>query len=235
MKNLAVIPARGGSKRVPDKNILEFCGKPMIVHTLEAAKNSGLFSKIVVSTEDVRIKEIVTSFNYEILDRPEELATDTANLVPVILHAIDTLNNEEKYQNVCVLMANCPIRDFNDVRKSGNSFENNSSNFMMSVFKYGMFYPFWALAESDKGLKPYFGRKYFKTRSQDLPQVYCPSGAIRWVDVKAFKKYKNFYGPDLKPYVLPWYKAIDIDENEDLIIANIVMQLLHKNPELFHG
>ncbi len=89
-----------------------------------------------------------------------------------------------------------------------------------------MFYPFWALEMTKNGLKPFFKKKYIQTRSQDLPLVYCPTGAIRWVDVDAFKRDKDFYGENLQPYVLSWMKAIDIDDYDDLENAKLIFQAI---------
>ncbi len=234
MNNLAIIPARGGSKRIPNKNIIDFFGKPMIIYTLDAARDSGVFSKIYVSTEDIKIRGLVEQHGYEVIERPAELATDTASSIPVVLNLFNTLERRcEVFENVCLLMANCPVRDHVDICGSWEAFKDSPSNFMMSVFRYGMFYPFWALHPTDEGLKPFFGDKYFNIRSQELPEVFCPSGAIRWFNVEAFKEVKHFYGPNLKPYIIPWYKAIDIDEYEDLMVARMVVEAMKTHPEYF--
>jgi len=233
MSNLAIVPARGGSKRIPNKNIIDFFGKPMIIWTLEAAKNSQLFSRIVVSTESENIKSIVEEYGFDVVLRPKELATDDATLTPVVLNVLTQLAKENIfYKNVCMLMANCPIRDCNDIINSFREFEKKSSKLLMSVFEYGMFYPFWALKNTNKGLTPFFGKKYFLTKSQDLPQVYCPSGAIRWVDVLTFKRDKDFYGDNLQPYTLPWFKAIDIDDQNDLDLAKQVYYFLRNKNKI---
>jgi len=234
MKNIAVVPARGGSKRVPGKNIIEFFGKPMIVHTLEAAKESGVFSKIIVSTEDDTIRSVVEQHGYEVVRRPEEFATDTVSLVPSVLHVIAHFESlGDVFENACLLMANCPIRDRDDIRGSCEAFHRTASDFMMTVFRYGMFYPFWAMKQTGDGLKSYWGEKYIQSRSQELPDVFCPSGAIRWFSVEAFKKIRNFYGPNLQPYIIPWYKAIDIDGFEDLMMAKMVVAAMERHAEYF--
>ena len=233
-KNIAIIPARGGSKRILEKNIIDFFGKPMIVNTLDAARDSGTFSKILVSTEDTNVRNVAEQHGYEVIERPPELATDTASLIPVVLHVLDRLEaNGEVYENGCLLMANCPVRDQTEIKGSWEAFDQETSDFMMSVFRYGMFYPFWALHQTEVGLKPFFGENYFKARSQELPEVFCPSGAIRWFNAKAFKEVKHFYGPSLMPYIMPWYKAIDIDDFDDLMMAKMVVELMKTRPEYF--
>ena len=223
MSVIAIIPARGGSKRILNKNTIDFFGKPMIIWTLEAAKKTKLFSKIVVSTESDLIREVVEKYGFEVIIRPEEFATDEATLNPVLLNVFEQLESKGQYfKDACLLMANCPIRDDKDIIESYSQYKKSSTNLLMSVFEYGMFYPFWALENTKKGLKPFFGEKYIRTRSQDLPQVYCPTGAIRWVNISAFKKEKDFYGDNLQPYVLPWYKGIDIDDEADLDIAKMI-------------
>lgn len=220
--NLAIIPARGGSKRIPNKNIIDFMGKPMIIWTLEAAQKTDLFSKIVVSTDSEEIISIVGQYGFESIRRPVEFASDSASLNPVVLDAFDQMEKMGlSFKNACMLMPNCPIRDDVDILNSYHTFCDTNTTLLMSVFEYGMFYPFWALEETANGLKPFFGEKYLKTRSQDLPKVYCPTGAIRWMDVLNFKREQDFYGEYLKQYVMPWYKAIDIDDYEDLEFAKM--------------
>lgn len=235
MDNVAIVPARGRSKRIPKKNIIDFMGKSMILYTLDFARKSGIFNKIVVSTDDMEIRNVVESNGYEVMERPRELATDTASLIPVVLNVLEQLESQgEIFENGCLLMPNCPIRNHEDITESWEAFNNSSSNFLMTVFKYGMFYPFWALHQTEDGLKPFFGEKYFTARSQELPKVFCPSGAIRWFNVKAYKEVEDFYGPDLIPYVIPWYKAIDIDDYGDLMMANMVAETMKRNPEFFN-
>lgn len=231
-KTVCLIPARGGSKRIPNKNQIDFFGKPMIMHTLEAARDSGIFSDIVVSTDSKEIQNIAASEGFDIIDRPKELATDTASLVPVTLHYLDYLQEKDvSAENACMLMANCPVRDKDDIRDSWEAFQQSSSGLMVSVFKYGMFHPFWALKQTVEGLKP-FWHQYYQYRSQELPEVFCPSGAIRWFNIDTFKKEQDFYGSGVTPYVLPWYKAVDIDEFDDLFMAEMVVSFMNDHPEL---
>ena len=233
--NIAIIPARGGSKRIHGKNIMDFFGKPMIGHTLEAATESKVFSKVVVSTENQKIRDIALDYGCDVIARPGELSVDTANLIDVILHVIDHLESQHIfYKNGCVLLANCPIRDHIDTRNSWNAFKNSSSDFMAAVFNYGMFYPFWAMEKTDEGLKP-FWKELFDGLSQDLPKAYCPSGALRWFDIEAFKKSKDFYGPGVAGFLLPWYKAMDIDTHEDLLMAGMIASSMIEHPEYFEG
>lgn len=235
MKRCALIPARGGSKRIPHKNIVDFVGKPMILHTIEAAKESGLFDEIVVSTEDARIKEICSAY-CTVIDRPVELASDAATLRDVCLDFVEGYG--KKFEVICLLEADCPLRDGEDLQKSWQDFLQGGSFMMMSVFRYGTFYPFWALANKDEtgvdkeGYQFFFSEKYL-TKSQQLPTVFCPSGAFKWFYRMPFLEKRTLYPKDLDVYVLEWYKALDIDTVDDLTTGKMIKMFLSENPSFF--
>jgi len=224
-KSLAVIPARGGSKRLPRKNILPFQGKPLLAHTVEAALNSEIFAKVVFSSDDPEMLDVAAEYGAEPLTRPPELAGDKATLPPVVCHVLESFPSLET-SSICLLMPNCPLRNAEDIRKSKQSFDNCGSDFQISVFKYHMFNPFWALAKTQEGLKPCFP-EHFLLPKGGFDEVFCPSGAIWWAGTEAFLKTKDFYGPNLQPFVLPWFRAVDIDTKEDFEIAEIVAAQSH--------
>jgi CMP-N-acetylneuraminic acid synthetase len=125
--NIAIIPARGGSKRIPRKNIKEFAGKPMIVYSIQAALECGLFNKIIVSTDDEEIAQIARSFGAEVpFMRPRELSDDHTATIPVIAHAIQTLQNEYVIDNVCCIYATAPFIRSSDLIDAYNALQTHN-------------------------------------------------------------------------------------------------------------
>lgn len=232
----ALIPARGGSKRIPRKNIVDFVGKPLIVSTIEAAQQSGLFEKVVVSTEDEEIKKIAAPYCF-VDDRSSELASDNATLKDVCLEFIE---RHPEFDVLCLLEADCPLRSADDLRASWQAFISSRKSMLMSVFRYGTFYPFWALSDKDEegkqreGYQFFFSQKYL-TKSQHLPTVYCPSGAFKWIDVKRFVKSKTLYPVDLDVYVLDWLRALDIDTIDDLLLGKMIKTFSQEHPDFFEN
>lgn len=231
MASIAVIPARAGSKRIPGKNLMDFDGHPLLAHTVRAAADSGIFDTIAFSSDSDEMLKAAEDYGAVPVKRPEEFATDTAGFYETMMHAIDFFRPKE-FTNLCLLMPNCPLRNSADIEKSYGAFKNCGSAFMISVFKYHMFYPFWALHETNKGIKPFFP-EYFEKGSQNFGEVYCPTGAIWWTKIQEYKEHKDFYGPNLRHFELPWYRAVDIDTYDDLQTANIVLSAMKSNPIIF--
>lgn len=226
-KNICLIPARGGSKRIPKKNIVDFHGKPLLFYTIQAAKNSGLFGdNIYVSSDSEEILKVASSNGVKALKRPAEFSGDTASLEGVTNHLIREVGLSS-FDHLCLMMPNCPLRTGEDVAASYSSLIEAKSNCLMSVLKYEWLYPFWALQEKNGTLSPFFGKKYF-IDSKLLPKdIYCPSGAIRWVRISNFVKEKTYYGKRLTKYVLPFERGADIDTYEDLELAKKLYPLVY--------
>lgn len=223
-KNLCLIPARGGSKRLLRKNILLLCGKPLICYTIEAAKKSNIFQDIYVSTEDKEIAEISNKCGAKIIPRPKELSEDLSSVVEVCLHAINYLKSKGKeYENLCVLLPTAPLRTYKDIINAYNIFSNQrESAFLMAVTDY-LYDPFQALKEVGGYLEPVFP-EYIKKKRQELPKVYVDNGAIYFVKIKEFLKLKTFYGPKLLKYYMPFERSIDIDTDTELKLAQYFME-----------
>lgn len=216
---LAIIPARGGSKRLPRKNILPFAGKPMIAWTIEAALRSGLFRSVIVSTEDGEISSIAQAHGASVQMRPPELATDTVGVAEVARYVLSTI--PDTAEAFCLLMANCPLRTDADIVGAHERFAQSDADGVMSVVRYGWLRPDWALAESLGWLGPIPGAAgLFRHGPDRLP--LCPSGAIRWTKTAAFLANPTFYPVRLLGYDLPWYRAVDIDTTEDLEFARCI-------------
>jgi CMP-N-acetylneuraminic acid synthetase len=221
---LAVIPARGGSKRIPNKNVLSFFGHPMLAYAIAAARSSGLFARIVVSADSVEIGKMATWYGAEYLARPAELASDTADLVDVSLHVLQTLAAEGFQPTaLCQLMPNCPLRRNEDICDHFREFENSKRKFQISVVPYRAVYPHWAVAQGKDGGRFIFGTDHL-ANSQTLTKAYCPTGAIWWAQTEAFIKQRAFYGD---PYYLACMDAnrgIDIDDAADLALADLLVR-----------
>lgn len=214
-----VIPARGGSKRLPRKNIIDFHGKPVIAYTIEAAIDSRLFDKIVVSTEDQEIGEISKKYGAELLLRPVELATDTATVVDVCLHALDFEAQREKFYDIlCCLYATAPLRDAEDIRNTAGLVMSRKCDFAMAVSKYH-YPPHQAMIMNDFGLMEPMWSDLVGKRSQDVPEMFIDNGSTYAAWIPEFIKLKTFRGPKLKGYLMPRDRSVDIDVGEDLELA----------------
>ncbi len=221
---VAIIPARGGSKRVPGKNIINFKGKPLIAWTIEAAIESKMFNKIVVSTDSAEIAAISEKYGAEVPSLRETAADDHSPVSEATLHTI--LQMEEKgevFDEVIQLFAVCPLRNSQDILESYQFFKDKNAAFLLSCFKFVWMNPWWAVTLNEKQEPSWIFKDTFK-RSQDLPDLYCPTGAIWIANIEDLKRDKTFYGKGHIFWELNWKRAVDIDNHEDLQLAGI----LHK-------
>ena len=234
-KILAVIPARIGSKRIPKKNIVDFLGKPMIQWTIEQANQSDCFDKVFVSTDSEEISKIAKANG---ADCPV-LRTDAADdLSPISEATLSAVNQSEslwgKFDIVVQLMANCPLREASQIKNSIDSFISNNFDSQISFFKYGFMNPWWAHEIKNNIPKPIF-EESINQRSQDLPDLYCPTGAIWISKVSSLYKHKTFYAPNHGSFIMDWISAIDIDDYNDLEMAKALFGILHKRDKNFNG
>jgi len=218
---LAVIPARYGSKRLPGKNIKQLAGKPMIAWTILAAQQTGIFSDIVVSTDSEKIAEISQQYGGTVPFLRD--AADADDYTPVSIVTVNTLERMgNKYDTVIQLMANCPCRIAQDIKNAYDNFLSSGSEFQISVFKFGWMNPWWAMKVNAGGEHEPLFPKAYKKRSQDLAELYCPSGAIWIANAAALKREKTFYGNGYKVFALSWQSAVDIDDAEDFSLAEMI-------------
>ena len=225
VNSIAVIPARGGSTRVPKKNIMEFYDKPMIAYTIEACKNSGKFNRILVSTDDAEIADISIKYGAEVPFLRDRYADNNSPVSEAVLHAVYQAEDywEEKYDIIAMAMANCPIRDAEDIKNAYDNFIERKYKSQISCFKFGFMNPWWAIKLNEKNEGERVLDVPTNVRSQDLPELYCPTGAI-WVCKKEhLEKYKSFYG-EHNFYELNWKNSIDIDNYEDVEMAKIIYE-----------
>jgi CMP-N-acetylneuraminic acid synthetase len=220
LRRIAIIPARGGSKRLPRKNIIPFQGRPIIAHTIEAAKSTGLFERVVVSTEDKEIAEVSTRFGAEIDRRDPALATDTASVKEVCL---DFLRREEQagrsWDLLCVLYATAPLRNGEDIRQVVELINPGSCDFSIAVTRYEM-PPHQALRLlPEQRLEPMWP-ELVQARSDEVGELRVDNGSTYAVSVPAFQEHQSFYGPNLCGYEMPQDRSVDIDTREDLDLVS---------------
>ena len=228
MKNLALIPARGGSKRILKKNIKLFKNKPMIVWSIEAALNSKCFDEILVSTDDQEIADIAKEYGANVpFLRPKELADDFSTTHEVVKHAIDWLfiNQKRVYENICCIYATAPLVQVEDLRKSLTILENAHED--IYVFA-ATSYPFpiqRSIFIDDKGYSSMVYPEKFQLRSQDLEEAFHDAGQFYWAKSKIWYDKKNIFQKG-KPLVIPRWRVQDIDTEEDWLMAEKLFDLL---------
>ena len=221
MKHLAIILARGGSKRLPHKNILDFYGKPMLAWSVIAALNSDQYDQVLVSTDDPEIADIARSSGAAVPFLRDSAADDITPSSEATLTALRQAEKHwgEQFDTVSQLMANCPLRDSDDVTAAIQSFINRGADSQISCFRFGWMNPWWA-ARLDEQCKPdYLFPETRISRSQDLPPLYCPSGAIWIARAPVLKAAKTFYATGHTFFPLSWMSAMDIDDVGDLELA----------------
>jgi N-acylneuraminate cytidylyltransferase len=226
---LCVIPARGGSKRIPRKNIKEFCGKPMIAYSIQAALESGSFDKVIVSTDDVEIGEVAKSFGAQMpFTRPAELSNDHAGTIPVIKHAIEWFETQgEMPTEVCCLYATAPFVRPSSIQKAYEQLQQNHAEYCFTVTSF----PFpiqRAIKLTQENRVEMFYPEYFNVRSQDLEEAYHDAGQFYWGKATAWKAEKPLFSDAASPFVLPRYLVQDIDTPEDWKRAEMMYQVLQK-------
>lgn len=218
--NIAVIPARGGSKRIPRKNIKPFCGKPMIVWSIEAAIASGCFDRIIVSTDDQDIAELSRAHGAEVpFTRPEALADDYAGTIPVVKHAVEAMTLAGcSLEFVCCLYATAPFVSAGDISRALASLKASDADYAFSVTSYA--FPIQrAVKITSEERVAMFNPEHFGTRSQDLEEAYHDAGQFYWGRAQAWRDQKMLFASDSLPIILPRYRVQDIDVEEDWIRA----------------
>lgn len=210
---LAVIPARGGSKGLPGKNILPVEGKPLIGYTIDAAHSSGAIDRTILSSDDQTIMAAAQALGCDVpFCRPDALATDTATTVDVILHALDALPG---YDVVMVLQPTSPLRTSSDIDEACRIFSDSGAPACVSVSPVEQS-PYWmyTIGDDDR-LRPVVPNRPATTRRQDLPTAYAPNGAIYIADVAWFREQRAFITEQTVPYVMPLARSVDIDNADD--------------------
>jgi N-acylneuraminate cytidylyltransferase len=223
-KCIAIIPARGGSKRIPHKNILNFFDKPMIAWTIEAALESNIFDRILVSTDSLEVANVAKNYGVEVPFLRSDYVDDHSPVSMATLFALNQVKSilKEDYTIVAQLMANCPLRNSADIVSSYQNFKKSDVSSQISCFKYGWMNPWWAVKLNESGSTAPLFPEQLKQRSQDLPTLYCPTGAIWLGKVEDVLRDQTFYSKNHIFYPIDWMSAVDIDDMDDLAFAKAV-------------
>lgn len=228
-KALAIIPARGGSKRIPKKNIKFFHGKPLIAYSIEVALKSELFDKIIVSTDDEKIARIAKEYGAEVpFLRPKELSDDFTGTASVINHAIEYLKeNGENYDFVCTIYATAPFLDEKYLIEGFEKLKNSNASNAFSCTS--MPFPIQRTFKITKDERcEMFWPENFSKRSQDLEEAYQDAGQFYWTNLN-IKSDEIIFGKDSIPIVLTRHLVQDIDTLEDWIRAEFMYEVLIKS------
>ncbi len=232
MNAVAVIPARGGSKRIPRKNIKNFCGQPMIAYSIQAAQKSGLFDRIIVSTDDEEIAEVSRQYGAEIpFLRPKELADDFTGTGKVIQHCLKWLLDQEQGKNieyVCCIYATAPFMQVKYLQKGFELLKDRNTFYSFSITSYAFPIQRSIRIRPEGGVEPIFP-EYIPKRSQDLEEAYHDAGQFYWGHTASFVEGKPVFHPKSEPVILPRYLVQDIDTPEDWQQAEQMYRALLSN------
>lgn len=226
---LAVIPARGGSKRIPRKNVKLFGGKPMIAWSIEAAIKAAVFDSVIVSTDDSEIAKIALEYNANVpFERPAELSGDNVGTAPVISHAINWhVENGIDVSQVCCIYATAPFITEEDIKLGKTLLDESGADFVVSITSYA--YPIQRAIKLRKdGRLEMFEPSQFEMRSQDLTECFHDAGQFYWGTTKAWLSAVPVLSAHAVPLILPRYRVQDIDTMEDWKNAELMFQSLPK-------
>ncbi|UZE13597.1 pseudaminic acid cytidylyltransferase [Pseudomonas sp. B21-053] len=232
MNNVAIIPARGGSKRIPRKNLKPFDGVPMIARSIKTALDSGLFAQVVVSTDDEEIADLARACGAQVpFMRPAALADDFTGTAAVIVHAMQTLQGQE-FDFACCVYATAPLLQTRFLQQGMQLLEQHPDKaFAFSVCDFG--FPVQrALTLDDQGALTALYPEFRETRSQDLPPAYQDAGQFYWGRTDAWLRGDVLYSPRSLPVILPRYLVQDIDTPEDWKRAEYLYAALKAGGEL---
>lgn len=224
---LGIVPARGGSKRVPRKNIREIAGKPLIYYTIEAARKSKVINRLIVSSDSPEIIEYARSQDVETpFTRPEEISSDSALSVDVALHAIDYIEKHEQqtYGYVCLLEPTCPFRKTDDIDSALNKLIDSDFDSLIGLIPTS---PPCRVRYIENGevIMPYKNEyiDFMKNKSK-YPQAYVPGGGIFCAKVEEMRQEHHISPGKIMPYVFDCYNALDIDTVEEFKIAECLLK-----------
>lgn len=229
---LAIIPARGGSKRIPRKNIKPFCGKPIIAWPIESARLSDCFDRIIVSTDDPEIAEVACLHGAEVpFLRPPELSDDHTGTIPVIAHAIDWINcNVGSVDFACCLYATAPFVQPEDLRRGLDVLQYSKTKYAFSVTSYAFPIQRAIRITADQRVEM-FSPEHFNTRSQDFEEAFHDAGQFYWGLAAAWLAGTPLFTSDAVPVMLPRHRVQDIDTAEDWVQAEWLFKAMQSKAE----
>lgn len=233
MKAIAIIPAKGSSTRLPGKNILPFRGKPMLLWTCEAARDSKCFERVIVSSEDEKILEIADKAGFETCKRSPELSRDPAGCVDVCLEVVKNLEDSGEYfDTLCCLYATAPLRDAKDIIAVMDMLRaSQETNAVQAVCGYSHS-PYQMLYENKFSYLEPLLPLMSNLQSGLLPEPLIGNGSTYAIRMDVLKKYHSFYVPFLKGYRMSKIRSLDIDTKEDYEFLLLLGKLIENGVEL---
>lgn len=221
---LGLIPARGGSKAVRRKNVRLLGGKPLIVYSIETAQESRWLSRLVTSTEDAEIARVVESAECEVIARPVDLARDETPMLPVIQHAVDQVEQEGlRVDLVALLQPTVPFRATQDIDGAIEKLIQTQADSVISLCRVYDFHPVRMKRIVDDQILPYCEPEIEGTRRQDLPPAYHRNGAVYVMRREVVMQQGSIFGRVSRPYVMPFERSLNIDEEQDFIVAEALL------------
>lgn len=223
---LAIIPARGGSKGIPKKNIKDLCGKPLIQYTIEAAKKSKYIDRVIVSSDDSEILNTVKNVGIDIpFIRPNEIAKDDTPSMDVIMHCLEWLKRNEEYipKYICLLQCTSPFRNEQHIDEAIEKMISENGSAIVSVCESEVS-PYWMKKIENGKLIDFINNNETYYRRQDLPKVYQLNGAIYISEINNLIKNRKWYTDNTLGYVMDSASSIDIDTALDFKLAEIIMK-----------
>lgn len=222
---LAIIPARGGSKGIPHKNIMDICGKPLIAYSIDAAKESKYIDYILVSTDDNEIKNVSANYGASVpFLRPEELSNDEAKSIDVVVHSVNFLKSVGKeFDYVILLQPTSPLRTYEDIDAAIELIVEKKESSLISICKVEENPIIMRTIEEDK-LKPILEFKGNNLRRQDLPTYYIFNGALYINTTEMILNEKAFVNESTIPFVMDKYKSVDIDTMLDAKVVEYILE-----------
>lgn len=232
---IAVIPARGGSKRIPRKNVRDFCGRPMIAHTIAAARSTKLFRRIIVSTDDAEIASVSRDLGAEApFTRPAELSDDHTDTVSVIRHAVEWLGDEVAPDDpVCCLYATAPLMRPDDIVEGHRRLcADPALRYVFAITPFAAPIQRALRLDTDNGAVAMFRPEHALTRSQDLEPAYYDAAQFYWGRASAFIAGLPIFAPHSAAIVLPRWRVQDIDTEDDWARAELIFRMLEQRGEI---
>lgn len=224
---LAIIPARGGSKRLPRKNVRDLAGKPLIAWSIQAAQESQYIDALVVTSDDQEILDIAHSHGAECLLRPENLATDESKTSDVITHTVKSL--AQKYDYIVLMQATSPLRTAKNVDEAIEKLIDKSADSIISVTEVDHS-PLWAnTLPSDENMKDFLPDNIEGKRSQDLDTYYRLNGALYIMDTKKFMITQSLFSDNSCAYIMSKEESVDIDTIYDFLYAETIVMHVADN------
>lgn len=226
---IAMIPARGGSKRIPRKNIRPFAGKPAIVHAIDAAKDAGIFDLILVSTDDAEIAKVAEQYGAAVpFMRPAEISDDHATTLDVIKHTLDwTVSKGYNVEALCCIYPINPFLEVTDLQKSYDLLQQKDVQYSFPITEFPSVIQ-RAIKLNTSGRLEMFNPETYLARSQDLEPAFYDAGQFYWGKPEAFAKKIPVYSKNAVPLIIPQWRVVDVDTEEDWQRAELIYKALYQ-------